>query len=114
MNPFRWRKMSWVIILFTVVMVALLAGSIGTEAECPAGVTNCAAYQAGRDVGSGIAAVFLFFVWLVGFFVLAVIWFMTRGRHRVCPVCGNDVKKGRSVCKKCGYDFAAQLRPQGP
>ncbi len=113
MNPFRWRKMSWLIIVFTVIMGIWIAGAVGSETECPPNVVNCAAYQSGADVGRGLAVVVLFFIWLIGFLVLAVLWFMTRGRHRACPVCGNDVKKGRSVCKKCGYDFAAQMRMQG-
>ncbi len=113
MNPFKWRKMSWLIIVFTAIMAVWIVSAIGSaDPECPANVTNCAAYQAGADVGTGVAAVLLFFIWLIGFFVLAVLWFMTRGRHRACPICGNDVKKGRSVCKKCGFDFAAQMRLQ--
>ncbi len=114
MNPFRWRKMSWLIIIFTAAMLAWLVSAVGSQPACPPTVANCEAYQAGADIGSGIAASIIFVVWLIGFFVLAVLWFMTRGRHRVCPVCGNDVKKGRSACRKCGYDFVSGLRVSGP
>ncbi len=110
MNPLKWRKMSWLIIVFTAVMAIWIVSAVASETGCPPDVANCAAYQVGADIGTGVAVTLLFVIWLIGFFVLAVIWFMTRGRHRLCPVCGSDVKKGRTTCKKCGYDFATQAR----
>ena len=109
MNPLKWRKMSWLILVFSGIMLALLVTSLSaSDPDCPPNIANCDAYNAGADVGQGLATVLIFVVWLIGFLVLAVIWFMTRPRHRTCPRCGNDVKKGRTTCKKCDFDFSAQ------
>jgi ribosomal protein L37AE/L43A len=43
--------------------------------------------------------------------VLALVWLMTRRRARICPHCGEDVKKGRTTCQKCGYDFTIGGKP---
>jgi hypothetical protein len=48
-------------------------------------------------------------LWFIGFVVLGLVWLMTRPRHRQCPRCGNDVKKGLTVCGSCSYDFAQAL-----
>ncbi len=48
---------------------------------------------------------------MIGFFVLGLIWLMTKGKKRDCPVCGHDVKKGQTVCKSCGYDFKTGAQP---
>ncbi|MDP9226837.1 MAG: zinc ribbon domain-containing protein, partial [Actinomycetota bacterium] len=62
--------------------------------------------QAGADVGTGIGVAFLIVLWFVGFVILSIIWLMTRPSHRLCPVCGENVKQGATVCKSCGHDFA--------
>ena len=36
---------------------------------------------------------------------------LNRAKWRVCPHCGEDVKKGRTDCKKCGYDFTVGGKP---
>jgi hypothetical protein len=38
--------------------------------------------------------------------VLGLVWLMSRPKYRQCPRCGNDVKKGFTVCKSCNFDFA--------
>jgi len=50
-------------------------------------------------------------LWFFGFIVLSLIWFMTRRKGRTCPHCGEDVKKGRTTCKNCGYDFTIGGKP---
>jgi predicted amidophosphoribosyltransferase len=52
-------------------------------------------------------------IWLIVFLVLSVIWFMTRRKGRICPQCGEDVRKGQTRCGKCGYDYAANLGAKG-
>lgn len=51
-------------------------------------------------------------LWFFGFVILSIVWFMTRRKGRVCPHCGEDVKKGRTACQKCGYDFTLGRNPQ--
>jgi hypothetical protein len=111
MNPLRWRKMTWLILVFSGLMLAWAIAGTTTEvcADYPAGSADREACELGEDIGTGIAATLIFTLWFVGFVVLSIIWFMTRPRHRQCPRCGEDVKTGRTACGKCGYDFATAL-----
>ncbi len=63
--------------------------------------------QAGTAIGGGIAFTFIVAIWFIGFVVLSLIWLMSRPQRRLCPVCGEQVKKGLTACPKCHYDFAA-------
>ncbi len=85
----RWRKMTWAILAFTALMIWWLLSI--AQAEDPA------------VAGFGIILVLL--LWLVGFFVLGLVWMMSRPRHRLCPACGHDVKKGLTSCRNCGHSF---------
>ena len=107
MNPLRWRKMSWLIILWSVGLLIWAIVQSSNETVCDPTDPNFEACRLGEDVGTGIGVALLFFIWFIGFIIFAIIWFMTRPRHRQCPRCGNDVKRGQTACKKCGYDFAA-------
>lgn len=71
-------------------------------------LTNC---EAG-NVGVGLAATLLFVLWALGDVILVVLWLVTRPRTRTCPVCGENVKRGMTRCRQCGYDFTGQLRAQ--
>lgn len=61
------------------------------------------------DKGAAVRNVILF--WIVGLIVVAFIWYVARGKGRDCPHCGEDVKKGITVCSNCGYDFALGRNP---
>lgn len=116
MNPLRWRKMTWLIWIFTALMVAWIVSGVNANADnCDHYVVGTSGYnacQAGTDIGTGVGVTMLFFAWFIGFIIFSIIWFMTRPSKRSCPVCGHDVKKGKTVCKKCGYDFASAERPE--
>jgi predicted amidophosphoribosyltransferase len=99
MNSFRWRKMTWAIVLFTAFML-WWAWSTANRA---AGVLT-----------AGFALTFLFGIWLIGFLILSVIWFATRPVRRLCPVCGYEVRKGQTVCRQCGHDFASAVPASTP
>jgi hypothetical protein len=73
----RWRKSTWAVIAWTVVMLAWLVWSVaatasscratgGTPAEC--------------DTYTVIAAAVIGLIWLVGVLPLAGIWYATRAR----------------------------------
>jgi predicted amidophosphoribosyltransferase len=64
-------------------------------------------------VGAGIGVFLIFMIWLIVFLLLSVIWFMSRSRGRTCPRCGENVRKGQTRCRKCGYDYAANLPAGG-
>ena len=101
-----WRKMTWVVIVWCVVMAIWLIAAAGQGDNC-ARETYRSACEAGSDVGKGIGVVFIWFFWFFGFLALSLIWFMTRPKGRDCPACGENVKRGRTVCPHCQYDFAA-------
>ena len=70
------------------------------------------AYQGAKAIGcqagAGIAASLVIVIWFLGYIPLGLIWVMSRSRGRTCPVCGENVKKGRTACPSCGHNFAAQ------
>jgi hypothetical protein len=111
MNPLRWRKMTWVLNLWNVLfLVWIIAGiSSRTSKDCPPADTLCINAS---DAGTGIGVALIVFLWFIGFVVLALVWFMTRRKGRLCPHCGHDVKKGRTECTSCGYDFTLGRNPR--
>lgn len=107
----QWRKMTWAILAWCVLMAVWIIAAIASADSA----NDCAreayrsACEAGSDVGSGIAVIALWFIWFFGFIALSLIWFMTRPKGRECPACGETVKRGRTVCQGCNFDFAAAL-----
>src|SRR5215218_1483314 len=105
--------MTWLILIFTGVMVVWVYSGSRSEvcSEYAPGSTDREWCEAGESIGTGIGVGLMFCIWFVGFIVLSIIWFMTRGGsnrgERLCPVCGTQTKPGYTSCKKCGYDYAA-------
>lgn len=113
----RWRKMTWALLIWVALIVIWIA--VGTEASAAErcdtpeerGSLSQAACEAAVGVGTGLGVAFIIFLGIVGFFVLGLIWLMSRPRHRQCLRCGHDVKKGWTACKNCGYDFVSATTP---
>jgi hypothetical protein len=113
----HWRKMTWAIVIFSALMLLwLIVGitSADNSSHCAHETSRFFSRNdctAARDVGTGtgIGVAIVSVLWFVGFVVLSVIWFMTRPRGRDCPVCGEKVKRGRTTCPSCNYDFAAAV-----
>lgn len=106
----HWRKATWAVVIWTVLMALwIVAGaSTSTSSVCD-GAKYSDACQAGATIGKGIGVTLLFFLWFIGFVVLSLVWLMSRPSRRLCPVCGEQVKKGLTACPKCRYDFAAAM-----
>jgi hypothetical protein len=113
----RWRKATWAVVIWTVLMVlwAVSASAMSTTDVCST-ATYTDACQAGATIGKGIAVTLIFVIWFLGFIVFSLIWLMSRPQRRLCPVCGEQVKKGLMACPKCGYNFAqaSSVRAAGP
>ena len=107
----HWRKMTWVLIGWTaLILIWAIAGGAGND--CGSETTQSAkdACEAGTGIGVGI----ILFIGFIGFVGLSLVWLMTRPKGRDCPVCGEKVKKGLTECPNCGHDFAAAAAPAQP
>lgn len=113
----RWRFLTWVILAFNLLMAAwLIFGVSGAvdSADCGNRVDQAAqdACEAGTAVGAGVGGVLIFVLWALGDVILGVIWLITKSSKRDCPGCGHKVKKGRTACSRCGFDFRLGGQPQ--
>jgi hypothetical protein len=104
----HWRKMTWALIVWSGLILAWAIGGAASN-HC-----DQQAYTSACQAGTGIGVALILGLGFFGFVLLSLIWFMTRPRNRDCPVCGNAVKRGMTVCPNCGHDFAASARTQGP
>jgi hypothetical protein len=115
MRLLRLRKMTWVILLWSGIMFAWIvaatasspASDCATDASVTSGILTKQECIDASNAGTGIGVGLIFVLWFLGFVALALVWLMSRPRHRSCPACGEDVRKGRTTCNRCGYDFAA-------
>jgi hypothetical protein len=116
----RWRVFTWIILvinaLFLIWVITGIASSSNAVAACHAdqylSKEDCQ-NATGLGAGIGVAAVVAF--WAFTDVILGVVWLITRPKLRTCPRCGTGVKKGRTVCPKCRFDFAlAYQQPQMP
>ena len=100
----RWRKATWALVIWCVViLVWAIAGAAGNDCAKQATDLDTSACQAGTGIGVAIILLLGFF----GFIFFSLIWLMSRPRKRECPRCGEDVKKGKTVCPSCQFDFAS-------
>jgi hypothetical protein len=57
------------------------------------------------DTVNGFAFMFLMFWLAIMNTVLYVIYRVTGGKRRFCPVCAKPVARGLTVCPSCNHDF---------
>jgi hypothetical protein len=108
----RWRKMTWVVVLWCVGMAIVTLATAGHAHNA----VHCSPYtprsicEGAQDANAGISFVLLFVIWIWGFIISGIAWLITRPGRRLCPVCGTQVKRGHTACGDCGHDFAAAAR----
>jgi hypothetical protein len=108
----RWRKATWALVSWCALILAWTIGG-GASADCGSESTDL--NQSACEAGTGIGIVIILILGFFGFVFLSFIWLMSRPKHRACPRCGSDVKKGVMACGACGYDFNAMGQSgQGP
>lgn len=112
----RWRPFTWIIVVINVLFLAWVISAGGAAAGNCEGLTGADldACQVGTGIGATLGIGVIIFFWALIDVILGVVWLVTRSGRRACPACGTDVKKGRTVCRKCGYDFTAATRPPQP
>ena len=71
-----WRKTTWVITIWTALMVLWIGSGISATAD---GASQSQAYAAGATIGVTL----LFLMWLLVLVPLALVWFATRPKNNV-------------------------------
>lgn len=109
----RWRKMTWVLIIWSaLILIWAIAGGGSAADDCSNEATQTA--QDACEAGAGIGIAIILLIGFFGFVFFGLIWFMTRPKVRACPRCGDDVKKGEMRCTSCGFDFTTMGNPAPP
>jgi len=83
----RWRKMTWVLLIWTALIAAWMisaAGSAhGVSADCQHDtVLSAQACNNAEDAGTGIAIVLIGLLGFLGFVALSLVWFMSRPKPK--------------------------------
>lgn len=80
----HWRKMTWVLVLWTGLMLVWIIGGATSadtsDKDC--GTLSKEACEGAQDAGTAIGVGLLIFLWFLGFVVLSLVWFMSRPRER--------------------------------
>lgn len=81
----HWRKATWALLIWNVLMLIWLVTGIGAVGNNCAGESGDAltACQAGTAIGAGIGVTFIIFIWFIGFIVLGLVWLMSRPKDNV-------------------------------
>lgn len=108
-----WRILTYVILAFNILMliwvIAGISSANGTPEDC--GSLDVQTCNDAEAVGTGLAVVFLIFLWAAVDVILGIIWLVTnRSKGRPCPHCGHEVKNGVVQCRSCGYDFRMAMQ----
>jgi hypothetical protein len=81
----HWRKATWALVIWNVLMLIWLVTGIGAVGNNCAGEAGDAltACQAGTAIGAGIGVTFIIVIWFIGFIVLGLVWLMSRPKDNV-------------------------------
>lgn len=101
-----WVLFAWCALILVWAIAGASSATHKTATECAHNtVLSTKACEEAGAAGTGIGIAIILLVGFLGFVFLALIWLMTRPKGRVCPVCGEDVKRGLTSCPRCGHDF---------
>jgi hypothetical protein len=80
----QWRKATWALAIWNVLMILWLATAIGGVGDLScAGETGAAlaVCEAGVDIGLSLGLSFVLIVWVIGSIAFGLVWLMSRPRH---------------------------------
>jgi hypothetical protein len=107
----HWRKMTWVFIVWNVLLIAGIIAVIVLAPNSP----NCDP-DYGRELckevvpsGAVILGGTLIVLWLLGDILFGLLWLVTIRRRRKCPSCGLPARRRAIRCKYCGHDLEAGM-----
>lgn len=109
----KWRKATWALVIWTVLMGIWLVAGIGNVSNNCAGQTGSAleTCQAATAIGGGIGAGIIVVIWFIGFLVLGLIWLMSRPKENVAVYGpqGQQVmvseKEAKKRVEKLGWSY---------
>ncbi|WP_156077353.1 hypothetical protein [Saccharothrix sp. NRRL B-16314] len=117
----RFRVFTWIILAINALFLVWIIGGVSGRPDAQCDSLDQGTCQAASDVGTGLSVLVIIFLWVAADVILGVLWLITRRKTRDCPACGRSVKRGMTVCRGCGYDFAqasqamrAQSYPPNP
>lgn len=108
----HWRIFTWVILAFNVIMLVWVVSGAATGESCSGKTGDELSLCEAGQAGTGIGVFLVILLWALGDIILGVLWLITKPRRRMCPTCGNSVRKGVTQCSTCGFDFR-QVQHQG-
>jgi len=89
------RPFAWVIIIINAYFVISFFWTYDINAD---------------DTANGIGIMVLIFWLAIMNTFLYVLYRITGTKKRECPACGQNVKKGLTVCPSCDFDFMKAAR----
>jgi hypothetical protein len=89
------RPFAWVIIVINAYFVISFFWTYDINAD---------------DTANGIGIMVLIFWLAIMNTFLYVLYRITGTKKRECPACGQNVKKGLTVCPSCDFDFMKAAR----
>jgi hypothetical protein len=75
----QWRKATWALVIWTVLMVLWLASAVRGEFSCDRETgTARAVCDAGASIGMNLGPSLVGVVWFIGFITIGLIWLASR------------------------------------
>lgn len=81
-----WRKMTWLIWITNAVFLLWIVTGVSSQPKPHCQGLSQKTCQDAANVGTGIGVFLIVVLWLVVFFVEAIVWFMTRPKEKVVYV----------------------------
>lgn len=86
----KWRKMTWTILVWSGLFVWWIFSATGDrpskdcihDPDVLNGTISLDLCQDASDVGTGLGVSLIIMLWFFGFFILSIVWFMSRPRQQ--------------------------------
>ncbi len=78
----HWRKATWALVIWTVLMVLWVASALRGEFDCDRETgTARAVCDAGASIGMSLGPSLVGVVWFIGFVTIGLIWLVSRSKR---------------------------------
>ncbi len=109
------KIIKWAFILFNLLMLWWMVAGVGGAAEKTASLHN-GAEQAGAAIGTGLGAMMIGGIWLIGGVILGMFVLFTKPKAAYmsniisCPKCNTKTFSTAQTCPNCGFIFSKQKK----